>query len=180
VPKQVGKKNRRQPVAGLTAVATPALAGVPGAPLPVVEPDEGMSPAKRKRLLALFVMGKTRPQIAKALRVDRGAVQQEIKRAEGAGQLPAVRRRMAAVLEMTLEEAFASKAKRPEKLSGYEIGVLFDKWQVLEGQATQIIEVRSDKALVADKVRTLMALANGTLPLTTQTSTQQGSTYGSD
>ena len=165
---------------GLTKVPSAPLAGVPGAALPAAEPDEGLTPEKRKRLLALFVMGKSRPQIAKALRVDKGLVQQEIKRAEAAGQLPAVRRRMAAVLEATLEEAFTAKARSPQKLSGYEIGVLFDKWQVLEGQATQIIEVRSDKALVADKVRTLMALANGTLPLVAQTPPQEGSTYGSD
>lgn len=124
-----------------------------------------LGPDKRAQLLAAFATGKTRGWLATKFRVDRGVVHEAIKAAEASGNLPTVRKRMSAMLEQTLEDAFVTRSKTPHKLSGYEIGVLFDKWQLLEGQATQVVEVRSDRSGVADVVRRLQELASGTLPL---------------
>lgn len=141
----------------MTAAAAPEAVALAEAP--------GLSPQKRAKLHRLFAQGQTRAQIAKALKVDRSVVYQAIKTAEATGTLPAVRKRMAALLENTLEDAFLAKSKAPAKLTGYEIGVLFEKWQTLEGQANQVIEVRHTGFAAAKVVSDLVDLANGTLPL---------------
>jgi hypothetical protein len=126
------------------------------------QPKE-VSEARRAHILKLFVIGFNRGQIARKLRIEKAVVEREVQRAERAGKLPKARERMAGVLKSMVEDALLVKGKGVQKLSTKDIGILFDKMQLLEGQATGIIEVKRDREDIVSVIAKLKALAQGSI-----------------
>lgn len=141
-------------------------------PVALAEPVDPLAvPAlpeeKRQLALQMFVLGVSRPRIARKLRIERAALTQAIREAEATGKLPSLEKRMTAMLGTLCEDVIAEKMRDPSRVSGYEFGVYFDKYRLLEGQATTIVaDTRDTREMIAENVRKLYELAAGRLPST--------------
>lgn len=111
----------------------------------------------------MFVLGLSRPGIAKKLKVERAAVTKTLREAELTGLLPKARERMTVLLESLVEDSLLVKLKRPERLSAKETAMLFDRWRLMQGEPTVITEVRREREEQSDTLRKLVELAGGNL-----------------
>ena len=122
-----------------------------------------LSPKVRAKALRLFALGHSRNAVARKLGVERAQVHAAVASATAAGTLPAVRARLAARIEALLEDVVAHKEHAPQRLTGYEFGVLYDRYALLRGEATQRIEVTtvSDERQALE--RELLAFVRGSV-----------------
>ena len=124
-------------------------------------PRAGLRGQGRAKALRLFALGHSRNAVARKLGVERAQVHAAVASATASGTLPAVRARLAARIEALLEDVVAHKERAPQKLTGYEFGVLYDRYALLRGEATQRIEVTtvSDERQALE--RELLAFVRG-------------------
>lgn len=113
------------------------------------------------RVLSMFLKGNTRKTIARKLKLEREVVIRTIRKAEVDGRLPALRTRLAAQLKDILEDTALEWSKKTEQMTPHGFAAFFDKMQLLDGQATQVIEVRRDREDRGAVLRRLRELANG-------------------
>lgn len=125
-----------------------------------------LSEARRRAVLDAFLQGMPRGRIARKLRLPRARVHEVLAEAEASGALPAMRRRLSALIGGLVEDHLLHQAGRPHKITGYEFGVYFDRLSQLESSAMPQVPVDRSKAEAALGALTrLVQLAAGELPL---------------
>jgi len=112
------------------------------------------------KAVELFVQGLSRPAIAVRLKCPRSAVERSIKEAEASGLLPRIRDRLKRSMGALIEDIILERSKRPGKVSVKEATLLFDKWQLLEGEPTSITEqIMDDRTAINSVVKKLREFA---------------------
>lgn len=112
---------------------------------------------QKESVLAKFVAGKTRAEIAKEMKLSRNSVSAEIRRAEKDGRLPEVRERLCEKLQDLCEDHLELRLRNPKGITAIDFGIYTDKLQILRGAPTVVVGIakREDAAVVLEDLKRL-------------------------